>query len=249
VVLTAIAEYSGAVTITNDQFIAAASDQESDALTISNVAIASGSGALVDNGNGTWSYTPATNDEISLSFSYTITDDGTANGSSDPLPVEGTATLDITAVNNAPTDVDITATTNEDVPFNFQTDSFSFSDPIDKNNFAGLVIASLPTAGTLKLSGSSVSVGQSINSGDIRNLVFTPATNAYGTNNSSFAFKVFDHGGTSKSGHDTDQTANTWRFNVNPIDDYAVVSGDTSGSALQFKGAITGDLRRQMLRV
>ena len=176
VTLTAITEDSGALTITNAQLISAAVDQESDTLTVSNVAIASGSGALVDNSNGTWSYTPATNDETSVSFSYTITDDGTTNGSADPLPVEGTATLDITAVNNAPTDVDITATTNEDVPFNFQTDSFSFSDPIGNNDFAGLVIASLPTAGTLKLSGSSVSVGQSISSGDISNLVFIPAT-------------------------------------------------------------------------
>ena len=66
--------------------------------------------------------------------------------------------------------------------------------------------------------------------------------NPYGTNNSSFAFKVFDDGGTSNGGQDTDQTANTWRFNVNPIDDYAVVSGDSSGSALQFDGTITGDL-------
>ena len=102
VVLTAIAEDSGALTITNAQLIAAAVDQESDTLTASNLAIASGSGTLADNSNGTWSYTPATDDDTSVSFSYTITDDGTTNGSADPLTVSGTANLDITAVNDAP---------------------------------------------------------------------------------------------------------------------------------------------------
>ncbi|MDB3865491.1 cadherin-like domain-containing protein, partial [Amylibacter sp.] len=132
--------------------------------------------------------------------------------------------------------------TDEDVPFNFQSDHFAFNDSVDNNNFAGIVIASLPTTGTLTLSGSSVSLGQSINSSDISNLVFTPATNAYGTNNSSFSFKVFDDGGTDNGGQDTDQTAKIWTFNVNSVDDIAVFSGDTSGSVSQFAGAITGDL-------
>jgi VCBS repeat-containing protein len=242
VTLTAIAEDSGALTITNAQLIASATDQESDTLTVSNVAISSGSGTLVDNNDGTWSYTPAANDDTSVSFSYKITDDGTTNGTSDPLYVSGTATLDITTVNDAPSGTNITKTTDEDVPFNFQSDHFAFIDSVDNNNFAGIVIASLPTSGTLALSGSLVSLGQSISSSDISNLVFTPATNAYGTNNSSFSFKVFDDGGTENGGQDTDQTAKIWTFNVNSVDDYAVVSGDTSGSASQFAGAITGDL-------
>ncbi len=37
-----------------------------------------GAASLVDNGDGTWTYTPALNDDTSVSFSYTITD-GTAS--------------------------------------------------------------------------------------------------------------------------------------------------------------------------
>ena len=65
---------------------------------------------MVENNNGTWSYTPAANDDTSVSFSYTITDDGTTNGTSDPLDVSGTATLDITTVNDAPTTSAVTLT-------------------------------------------------------------------------------------------------------------------------------------------
>ncbi|WP_459593001.1 cadherin-like domain-containing protein, partial [Bradyrhizobium diazoefficiens] len=80
-----------------------ASDIEGDQLTASNLQISGGSGSLVDHGDGTWSYTPASNDDTVVSFSYTITDNGTTNGLPDPKSVAGSATLDITPVNDAPT--------------------------------------------------------------------------------------------------------------------------------------------------
>ena len=123
--LTAIAEDSGALTITNAQLIASAVDQESDTLTVSDLKIASGDGTLVNNNNGTWSYTPAANDNTSVSFSYTITDDGTTNGTSDPLDVSGTATLDITTVNDAPTVV------GNGIPDAVSTSSFTLSNISD----------------------------------------------------------------------------------------------------------------------
>jgi hypothetical protein len=60
-----------------------------------------GSGSLVDNGNGTWTYTPAPNDSSSIAFSYTI---GDGNGGT----VAGSATLDLTPVNDAPTTTPVT---------------------------------------------------------------------------------------------------------------------------------------------
>ena len=48
-----------------------------------------------NNGDGTWTYTPAANDDTAVSFSYTISDG--AGGS-----VAGTASLDITPVNDNP---------------------------------------------------------------------------------------------------------------------------------------------------
>ena len=108
--LTAIAEDSGARTITTAQLLGNASDVEGNTLAVSNVQISSGNGTLVNNNNGTWSYTPASNDDTSVSFSYTITDNGTTNGSLDAKSVTGTATLDITPVNDAPTTSAVTLT-------------------------------------------------------------------------------------------------------------------------------------------
>src|SRR5204862_2935841 len=66
-----------------------------DPLTVAGLAIASGNGSLVNNGNGTWTYTPALNDSGTVNFSYTIND---GQGGS----VAGSARLNITAVGDTP---------------------------------------------------------------------------------------------------------------------------------------------------
>src|SRR5207237_941883 len=76
-------------------------DVDGDALTATALAISGGSGTLVDNGNGTWTFTPALNDSSSVAFSYTISD---GNGGT----VAGSATLDLTPVNDAPTTTPVT---------------------------------------------------------------------------------------------------------------------------------------------
>ncbi|MCK1474976.1 cadherin-like domain-containing protein [Bradyrhizobium sp. 197] len=94
VTLAAIAEDSGARLITQAQLLGNATDVDGPSLTAAQLAIATGGGTLVDNHDGTWSYTPALNDDHSVSFSYSVTD-GT-------LSVADSATLDITPVNDAP---------------------------------------------------------------------------------------------------------------------------------------------------
>ncbi len=107
VTLSAIAEDSGARLITQAELLTNASDANGDTLIASALAITSGTGVLVDNGNGTWTYTPAANDNSAVSFSYTITD---GQGGS----AAGSATLDITPVNDAPVAVNDSASGNED---------------------------------------------------------------------------------------------------------------------------------------
>ena len=64
-------------------------------LAIKKLTLDSGNGTLVDNLNGTWTYTPAADDDSEASFSYTA---------SDGLHlVSSTASLDITGTNDAPT--------------------------------------------------------------------------------------------------------------------------------------------------
>src|SRR6185436_10693356 len=81
--------------------VANAVDIDGDSLTATGLGVVSGGGALVDNGDGTWTYTPAANDVSSVSFSYTISD---GNGGT----VAGSATLDLIPVNDAPTTTPVT---------------------------------------------------------------------------------------------------------------------------------------------
>ena len=89
VTLTAVAEDSGARTITQAELLAGVSDIDTPAgwRSITSVSIATGSGSLVNNGNGTWTYTPAANDDTSVTFNYTASDGALTSSS--------TATLDL----------------------------------------------------------------------------------------------------------------------------------------------------------
>ncbi|MCA9128695.1 MAG: cadherin-like domain-containing protein, partial [Planctomycetales bacterium] len=94
VTLMAIAEDSGVRTITQAELLANAYDLDLDPLTATGLSINIGLGTLVDNGDGTWGYTSAANDNTAVTFTYTVTD-GT-------YVVAGLATLDITPVDDAP---------------------------------------------------------------------------------------------------------------------------------------------------
>ncbi|HEY9277493.1 MAG TPA: retention module-containing protein, partial [Methylotenera sp.] len=108
VILAAIDEDSGTITITSAQLLANASDADGpNSLSVAN--LVASSGTLIDNGDGTWSFTPDTNDDGEVSFSYDIAD-GLA-------VVSGSASLDLTAVNDAPVAVDDSITATEDTAF------------------------------------------------------------------------------------------------------------------------------------
>ena len=90
--LPVIAEGSAA-TITVAQLLANATDDDGDALSVQNLTASAGS--LVDNGDGTWDLTPDPDFSGSVDLSFDVSD-GT-------LTTAATATLDVTAVNDAPT--------------------------------------------------------------------------------------------------------------------------------------------------
>src|SRR4029078_8129125 len=100
VTLAPLAQDSGPRTITQAELLANASDSGSASLTAVNLQIASGAGSLTDNHDGTWSSTPAQSDDPAVTFSYTVTD-GALGGS-------GSASLDITPVNDAPVTAAVT---------------------------------------------------------------------------------------------------------------------------------------------
>jgi VCBS repeat-containing protein len=108
------------ITITTAQLLAGASDVDGDTLSIVNLTASSGS--LVDNGNGSWTFTPSSNDDTSVNFTYSVSD-----GS---VSVPQTATLDITPVNDAPVVATPLANQSavEDTAVSFTLPAGSFTD-------------------------------------------------------------------------------------------------------------------------
>ena len=83
-----------AYTITAATLLAGVTDVDGPSLSITSVSVASGGGSIVDNGNGTWIYTPAANYGGPVSFIYTAFDG--------ELSASSTASLTLAAVNDAP---------------------------------------------------------------------------------------------------------------------------------------------------
>lgn len=92
VILPSVNEDSGAITITQAQLLANASDVDGNTLNVTN--LSTSTGVLVNNNNGTWTLTPVANYNGTISLNYYVAD-GT-------VIVPTTATKIITAVNDAP---------------------------------------------------------------------------------------------------------------------------------------------------
>ena len=75
-------------------------DIDGPSLSITLVSVASGGGSVVDNHNGTFTYTPAANYSGPVSFSYTASDGALTSSS--------TASLSLAAVNDAPVATPVT---------------------------------------------------------------------------------------------------------------------------------------------
>ena len=169
-------------------------------------------------------------DDTQTSFSDGATANVSTNGGTTPYST-GTVALNesVTAVNDAPAGTDVTKTFLEDGSYTFAAADFGFTDPADANApstsganaFLSVIITTLPTAGagTLTVSNVAVTAGQEIAVANIPNLKFTPTANANGSPEGSFTFQVRDDGGILNSGQDTDQSANTFTFNVTPVND------------------------------
>ena len=150
-------------------------------------------------------YAPAANanGNAYASFGFKVQDNGgTANGGVDTSVSSNTITVNVTSVNDAPTGADKTVTVLEDGSYTFTATDFGFADTSDSpaNSLSAVIITSLPAAGALKLSGTSVTLNQSISAANIGNLVYAPAANANGLAYASFNFKVKDDGGTANGG-------------------------------------------------
>lgn len=132
-------------------------DVDGDPLDIGSVSVDPAEGSVVDNGDGTVTFTPAPDFNGTATITYTVVD---GQGGSD----DGEAIVSVGPVNDAPDAIDDTATTDEDTPVTIDVlanDTDVDGDPLE------IVGASVPAAqGTVDIVG-----GQ---------LVYTPAENFNG---------------------------------------------------------------------
>ena len=174
-------------------------------------------------------YTPLANSNTDVTLTVTTNDNGNT-GSGGAKTDADTLTLDLQAVNDAPSGTNNAITVLEDNGHTFAAADFGFTDS-DGNSLLGVTISTLPAAGSLTLDGVAVSPGQVIPAGSIGLLVWTPPANGNGNGLASLTFQVIDNGGTANGGIDTDASPNTITFNVTPVNDAAAISGTIIGDA------------------
>ncbi len=213
--------------------------------TAGQTATLAGVGTLSIAANGAYVFTPAAGYAGAVpAATYTLSD-----GS---LTATAVLSFSLDAVNDAPSGADRTITLPEDGSHAFTAADFGFTDPNDSpaNGLKAVVITTLPTQGTLTLSGVAVTAGQSVLAGQLGSLVWRPAANANGAGYASFTFQVVDDGGTANGGVDTDPTPNTITFDVTPVNDAPAGVNDTAptaenqpatGNVLTNDGDIDGD--------
>ncbi|MDF5371889.1 tandem-95 repeat protein, partial [Vibrio parahaemolyticus] len=96
----------GQITISDEQLLANSSDVEGD-VALANVSYSGNDGSFVDNGDGTYTFTPNENFDGNISLDVTVIDQ---DGATDTT----TAGIDVIAVNDAPETSGIQAEVDED---------------------------------------------------------------------------------------------------------------------------------------
>ena len=152
-----------------------------------------------------------------------------------------TATITVSALNDAPTGSNATVTINEDASHTFTAANFGFSD-VDAGDTLSSVRIDVQTitSGTLQLSGADVTNADIITVADINagNLVYTPAPDANGNALLSFTFSVND--GTAFA-----VSPSTLTVDVAPVSDNArpgEPSLSNASVAENAEGAVVGTL-------
>ena len=193
-----------ALTLTLSDYII---DVENDLLSLDGAGSAT-NGSVIDNGDGTITFTPDANFFGSDSVVLTVTDG--------EFDVAITIPVEVTPVNDAPTSQDQSVTATEDLDFTFQESDFSagYFD-VEGEALSSIRIDSLPN-GTFELNGSTVNIGDEIAVADIGNLVYRAPENQNGDDFTSFEFSVSD-------GTDFSDSSFTMTIDVNAVNDAPVL--------------------------
>jgi VCBS repeat-containing protein len=167
--------------------------------------------------------------------------DGTANGGNPTLAL--TTRVNVVPVNDPPEGADVTVAINEDQNYYFSTADFAFSDT-DGHTPAGVRVETPPLDGTLYFDpdGNGPTAAFEANPGLVipwsaiqaGNFYYVPAANDNGIGADSFTFAVVDSGGAA------DTTPNSFTFDIAPINDPAIITGDATGDVAEAGGVANG---------
>jgi VCBS repeat-containing protein len=178
------------------------------------------------------------------SFTFQVQDDGgTANGGADTDASANTITIDVTAVNDAPTSTDDLATTDEDTAVILGLSDFGSYSDIEGTPIAAVKIVTPPAAGSLEYFDGTLWVavvaGQEISAADVTGgkLRFTPDLDDNGTAYATIVFKVGD--GTDFSTDSYNLTLDVTAVNDAPVNTAPASASVNEDSAFAFTGADT----------
>ncbi|MBD2043379.1 cadherin-like domain-containing protein [Microcoleus sp. FACHB-672] len=147
-------------------------DVDGDTLFVSN--LTANNDSLVNNNNGTWSFTPTANYNGSVNLTYNVSDGNGGN-------TEATQSFTLAAVNDTPIASNDSITTAEDVPLVISAASLLGNDAdVDLGDSLSISAATQPSKGGL------------VNNSD-GTYTYTPNANYNGTD--SFTYTLSDHAG------------------------------------------------------
>ncbi|MFM2404785.1 MAG: hypothetical protein RL223_2665, partial [Pseudomonadota bacterium] len=125
-------------------------------------------------------------------------------------PGQGSVSVAIAAVNDAPAGTSRTITLTDTATHTFSAADFGYSDP-EGDALQSVTLVTLPGSGVLMLAGQKVSAGQVIVAADLARLVYLP-TGQVGDVSPTFTFQVRDSGGA------LDPSADTITLAVSAVD-------------------------------
>lgn len=165
----------GTIDISNAQIVAQFTNTDGGPLSVTGVTVSTGS--IVNNGDGTWTFTPNADFNGDVDISYTVNDG--------VFSTTGSGNIGVTPVNDAPEAVDDTVATNEDVAVTMSAaDLLGDDTDVDGD--------------TLTIQSVSNAVGGTVAINAAGQVVFTPTENYNG--DASFDYTITDGNGATDTG-------------------------------------------------